>query len=100
MTVLLALGLALPVLASDAQPITQKPHTAAADSKGLCRKGTSQCRWGGDCVEKQDICYNCPKGMKFSHRLGCYECPANRTAFEQGDDIVCKSNLRKRTLIR
>ncbi len=92
--------LAGPALASDAEPITRKPVITDADSKGQCRKGTSQCRWGGDCVEKQNKCYNCRKGMKFSHRIGCYECPPNRTAFEYGNDIVCKSNLRKRTLTR
>lgn len=101
-TIVLALTVLLtgPSLASDAEPITRKPVITDADDKGQCRKGTSQCRWGGDCVEKQNKCYNCRKGMKFSHRIGCYECPPNRTAFEEGDDIVCKSNLRKRSLTR
>jgi hypothetical protein len=96
----LTILLAAPVLASDAEPITRSPIVTDADSKGQCRKGTSQCRWGGDCVEKQNKCYNCRRGQKFSHKIGCYECPPNRTSFEEGDEIVCKSNLRKRTLTR
>lgn len=96
--VLLALGLALalPAAASDAEPHTYAPLVTEADAKGQCRKGTHQCRMGGDCVERNDQCYSCRRGQKYNHSIGCYECPPNRTAVEQGDDIVCKSNLRQR----
>lgn len=91
-----ALWLAQPAAASDAQPHTYSPLIEDVDAKGQCRKGTSQCRMGGDCVERNNKCYSCRRGQKFNHKIGCYECPPNRTAFENGDDIVCRSNLRQR----
>jgi hypothetical protein len=91
LTTLILNGMAGLCAALDFNPFTNSPSIDDRPAYGCVHKdGALACRWGGECVEKDGMCYSCIDEYKWSDLLGtCYSCP-NNTSLECSSENKCK----------